>query len=174
MYRKIRSICPPPFCSTFVPNRGGGCLLRIRTKYFEYTPMYHFLYTESLHHQSSLQCSLRYVCTESMHHQSSLQCSLRYVCTESLHHQSSLQCSLRYVCTESMHHQSSLQCPLRSVCTESMHHQSSLQCPCRYVCTTASVDLLAYTYTIVPEAEVNTGEYSLVYKPRRSRSLYNK
>ena len=28
-------------------------------------------------------------------------------------------------------------------------------------------------YTIVPEAEVNTGEYSLVYKPRRSRGLYN-
>ena len=30
-----------------------------------------------------------------------------------------------------------------------------------------------YMYTIVPEAEVNTGEYSLVYKPRRSRGLYN-
>ena len=29
-----------------------------------------------------------------------------------------------------------------------------------------------HMYTIVPEAEVNTGEYSLVYKPRRSRGLY--
>ena len=48
MYRKIRSIrLPTPLCSTFVLNRGwrgggGGCLLQIRTKYSEHTPMYHF------------------------------------------------------------------------------------------------------------------------------------
>ena len=33
--------------------------------------------------------------------------------------------------------------------------------------------IITTTYTIVPEAEVNTGEYSLAYKPRRSRGLYN-